>query len=278
MSHPGTRQRRAGAARISCPCPGEGDPIQEGAGAGHVVVDVVAASAPSGTAGSGCGYRERAMPRRCLVAAAQERVRPYREDPAFVEHRRRLLGRATGRVLDLSLRPQANRELFPIGQVSELTVVSGGPAPSQVWISAPPDDGDPGPLGAVRLIAGPLHAEVFGPASFDTVVTVLTLCTVEALEPMLEAIGQWLAPSGQLLTLEHIRATGFTAMAQSLATPLERRLIGGCRLDQDLVGACRHTDLDLTDGARFSVRVAASLPIPCLAGVARPRARNRERS
>ncbi|MDQ2724736.1 MAG: hypothetical protein M3Y36_04495, partial [Actinomycetota bacterium] len=73
-------------------------------------------------------------------------------------------------------------------------------------------------------------------------------------------------------------ATGFTAMAQSLATPFERRLVGGCRLDQDLIGSCRHTDLDLTDAARFSVRVAASLPIPCLAGVARPRARNRGRS
>ncbi|MDQ6837450.1 MAG: class I SAM-dependent methyltransferase, partial [Actinomycetota bacterium] len=118
----------------------------------------------------------------------------------------------------------------------------------------------------------------FPPASFDTVVTILTLCTVEVLEPVLEAIGRWLSPTGQLLMLEHIRATGFTAMAQSLASPIERRLIGGCRLDQDLVGACRRTDLDMTDGARFSLRVAASLPIPCLAGVARPRARNRDRS
>lgn len=219
------------------------------------------------------------MPRRCLVAAAQERVRPYREDPAFVEHRRRLLTRATGRVLDLSLRPQANRALLPSGQVRELTVVSGGPAPAQVWISAPEDTGGPpGPLGDVRLIAGPLHAETFPPAAFDTVITVLTLCTVDALEAMLEAIGRWLAPTGQLLALEHIRATGFTAMAQSVATPFEQRLVGGCRLDQDLVGACRHADLDLTDAARFSVRVAASLPIPCLAGVARPRARNRDRS
>jgi SAM-dependent methyltransferase len=222
------------------------------------------------------------MPRRCVVAAAQERVRPYREDPAFVEHRRRVLARAHGRILDLSLRTQANRELLPGAQVSDLTVVSGGPAPAQVWVSAPPGaDGagrPAGPLSDVRLIAGPLHADTFAPASFDTVVSVLTLCTVGDLEAMLEAIGRWLAPSGQLLMLEHIRATGFTAMAQAVATPFERRLMGGCRLDQDLVGACRHTDLDLTDGARFSVRVAASLPIPCLAGVARPRARNRGRS
>ena len=219
------------------------------------------------------------MSRRCLVAAAQERVRPYREDPAFVEHRRRLLTRATGRVLDLSLRPRANRALLRSVQVSDLTVVSGGPAPTQVWLSAPADTGGPpATLGDARLMAGPLHAETFAPASFDTVITVLTLCTVDALELMLEAIGRWLAPTGQLLTLEHIRATGFTAMAQTLATPFEQRLVGGCRLDQDLVGGCRHADLDLTDVARFSVRVAASLPIPCLAGVARPRARNRDRS
>lgn len=219
------------------------------------------------------------MPRRCLVAAARERVRPYREDATFVEHRRRLLVRASGRVLDLSLRPETNRALFSIGPVSQLTVVSGGPAPSEVWTTEPPEpDRPPGGLGDVRLITGPLHDGAFAPASFDTVVTILTLCTVRDLEAVLEAIAGWLAPTGQLLMLEHIRATGFTAMAQSLATPFERRLLGGCRLDQDLVGACRHADLDMTDRARFSVRVAASLPIPCLAGVARPRARNRDRS
>ncbi|MDQ6784985.1 MAG: class I SAM-dependent methyltransferase [Actinomycetota bacterium] len=217
------------------------------------------------------------MPRRCLVAAAQDRVRPYRQDPTFVEHRRRLLGRAHGRVLDLSLRPQANRALYPSTEVDTLTLVSGGPAPAEVWVSAPQDGAD-GPTGDARLMTGPLHADTFAPASFDTAVSVLTLCTVEALQPMLEAIERWLTPAGQLLMVEHIRATGFTAMAQSLVTPVERNLMGGCRLDQDLVGACRRTDLDLTDAARFSLRVAASLPIPCLAGLARPRARNRDRS
>lgn len=219
------------------------------------------------------------MPRRCVLAAAQERLAPYRQASGLAGHRRRLLTRARGRVLDLSLRSDAHRAALGTGRVSELTVVSGGPAPSHLWVSAPPEDGETsGPLDGVRLMTGSLHAEAFAPDSFDTVISVLTLCTVEAIDLMLAAIERWLAPTGQLLMLEHIRATGFTAMAQALVTPVEQRLVGGCRLDQDLVGASRRSALDLTDGARFSVRVATSLPIPCLAGVARPRARNRDRS
>lgn len=214
------------------------------------------------------------MPRRCFVAAAQERLTPFGEDlPVLAEHRRRLLRRADGRVLDLSLRPNANRDVFAAADVQELTVVVGGKAPSQLWVPERP--GASRPVGDVRLMTGSLHANAFGPSSFDTVVSVLTLCTVEVLGPMLDAIVRWLTPEGQLLVLEHVRATGFTAMAQAIATPLERRFLRGCHLDQDLVRACRDADLDLTDGARFGVRMAASLPIPCLAGVARPRARNR---
>lgn len=232
------------------------------------------------------------MARRCLVAAAQERLTPYRltphggDGPVLAGHRRRLLGRARGRVLDLSLRPNANRDIFAAGDVQELTVVAGGPAPAEVWVPRGRGGHQQGPAGGrgvggsgqlsdVRLMTGSLHADTFPPASFDTIVSVLTLCTVDVLGPMLDAIARWLGPGGQMLVLEHVRATGFTAMAQAMVTPFERRVLGGCRLDQDVIGACWDADLELTDAARFGLRMAGSLPIPCLAGVARLRARNR---
>lgn len=225
-------------------------------------------------------YGGRPMSRRCLVASAQERVRAYPSQPAaLAEHRRRLLRRAQGRVLDLSLRPEVNRPWLS-GDVTELTVVAGGPPPSRLWLSAsqvggPEEAAGSGGGGAVRLMTGPLHADTFPPGSFDTVISVLTLCTVDLPVALLAAVGRWLTSDGRLFLLEHVRATGFTGLLQTAISPAERLLANGCHLDHDLVGDCREAELDLTDVTRFSGRVGGSVPVPFLAGVARPRSRYR---
>jgi SAM-dependent methyltransferase len=215
------------------------------------------------------------MPRRCLVAAAQERVRAY---PSSVvpDHRRRLLTGACGRVLDLSLRPEANRPMLLTGDVTELTAVAGGPPLAQLWDS-PPGDGSEG-VAAVHLMTGPLHADTFAAGSFDTVVSVTTLCTVDHPVAMLSAVGRWLSPGGRLLLLEHVRATGFTGIMQTALSPFEQVLTDGCHLDQDVVGGCREAELDLTDVTRFTSRVVGGMPVPFVAGVARPRSRYRRPS
>lgn len=228
--------------------------------------------------GAAARYGDRPMPRRCLVASAQERVRAYPPQPAaLAEHRGRLLRRAEGRVLDLSLRPEPNRPGLLSGNMAELTVVAGGPPPARLWRSTSQagKGEETGAEGSVRLMTGPLHADTFPPGSFDTIVSVLTLCTVDLPINLLSAVARWLTPDGHLLALEHARATGFTGLLQSAFSPVERLMTSGCHLDQDPVGACRQAGLDLTDVARFSSRVAGSVPIPFVAAVARPRSRHR---
>jgi hypothetical protein len=260
------------------------------------------------------------MASRCLLSTTAGRLYPYREDPTLLAHRRRLLHRAEGRVLDLSERWEADLACFRPAQVDSLTVavrvggrrrdrwLPGVPAlpwpvarrsgprqtasglnPTVVAASAGLDalmGSDPGPAEAATA-RDPLTATLpedaqpvpDGPGFlpvFDTVVASLTLCTVDSLDRTLDAIGSWLAPDGQILVVGHVLGTGVTGLVQSAFSPAGGSAVAragglGCHLDQDLPTALRAAGLQLTDCARFTTRIGALVPLPCLAGVARRR-------
>jgi hypothetical protein len=72
-----------------------------------------------------------------------------------------------------------------------------------------------------------------------------------------------------------VLGTGVTGLVQSALGPAggSARAGGvGCHLDQDLPAALRAAGLQLSDCARFTTRIGAVVPVPCLAGVARRRA------
>jgi hypothetical protein len=229
------------------------------------------------------------MSPRCLISTAAGRLPPYREDPTLLAHRRRLLHRADGRVLDLSDGWEADLACFRPAQVDSLTVATrvGGRRRAR-WLPGVPTL--PWPVtrraGARTGVTGLRPTVVtasaaldvlMGPAdspAYDTVVISLTLCTVDALDRTLHAIGSWLAPDGQILIVGHVLGTGVTGLVQSALGPAggSARAGGvGCHLDQDLPAALRAAGLQLTDCARFTTRIGAVVPVPCLAGVARRR-------
>lgn len=75
----------------------------------------------------------------------------------------------------------------------------------------------------------------FPDASFDTVVTVCTFCSVAKPIAGLHEIYRVLKPDGQLLMFEHVRSRiGPVAMLLDLMTPLARRV--GPELNRDTVG------------------------------------------
>jgi hypothetical protein len=239
------------------------------------------------------------MPPRCLLSTAAGRLYPYREDPTLLAHRRRLLHRAEGRVLDLSDRWEADLACFRPAQVDSLTVgvrVGGRRldrrlpgVPTLPWPVARRSGPRPGTSGlrptvvvasaGLDALMGPEPANDPGPPPlFDTVVASLTLCTVDSLDRTLEAIASWLAPDGQLLVAGHVLGTGVTGLIQSAFSPAGGSAVAragglGCHLDQDLPTALRAAGLQLSDCARFTTRIGALVPLPCLAGVARRRSR-----
>jgi ubiquinone/menaquinone biosynthesis C-methylase UbiE len=75
----------------------------------------------------------------------------------------------------------------------------------------------------------------FGDASFDTIVTTWTLCSIRHPELALGEMRRVLKPNGRLAFVEHgLSPEPRVARWQHLLTPMWRRVSGGCHLDRNM--------------------------------------------
>lgn len=83
-------------------------------------------------------------------------------------------------------------------------------------------------------------------ASVDTVVSTLVLCTVDDPERVLREIARVLRPDGQLLFIEHVRASSriLAACQDKLRVPWSR-FAGGCRCNRSTVELMRTCGFDV---------------------------------
>ncbi|KOX23234.1 hypothetical protein ADK67_21815 [Saccharothrix sp. NRRL B-16348] len=124
----------------------------------------------------------------------------------------------------------------------------------------------------VKVVDATAERLPFDDDSFDAVVCTLVLCSIADLDEALDEIRRVLKPGGELVFLEHVRASGRVAGAlQDLVTPMVRRIAFGCRPNSRSVDAmARHG---------FLVEIVDRLPrpwpryptnSPYLIGIARP--------
>ncbi|MCW2733995.1 MAG: Methylase involved in ubiquinone/menaquinone biosynthesis [Mycobacterium sp.] len=96
-----------------------------------------------------------------------------------------------------------------------------------------------------RIVDAPAECLPLPDASVDTVVSTLVLCTVDDPERTLREIARVLRPDGQLLFIEHVRASSpFLAACQDKLFQPWRRFAGGCRCNcptVELMRACGFT-------------------------------------
>lgn len=86
----------------------------------------------------------------------------------------------------------------------------------------------------------------FADASFDTVVTTYTLCSVSDQARALRELHRILRPGGHLLFLEHGRAPDASVAAwQRRIEPLWKRLMGGCHLTRPVTMAVQQAGFAL---------------------------------
>jgi ubiquinone/menaquinone biosynthesis C-methylase UbiE len=98
-------------------------------------------------------------------------------------------------------------------------------------------------LGRVaQIVDAPGERLPLADASVDTVVSTLVLCTVDDPERTLGEIARVLRPDGQLLFVEHVRASSrFLATCQDFLLRPWRSFAGGCHCNRatvDLMRAC----------------------------------------
>jgi SAM-dependent methyltransferase len=153
--------------------------------------------------------------------------------------RRTLVGGAYGRVVEIGAGTGLNLAHYP-DDIAELMLFE--PEPGMRRRLAHRQER----LGAVaRIIDAPAEGLPLADGSVDTVVSTLVLCTVDDPESSLREIARVLRPGGQLLFIEHVRASSrFLARCQDKLLRPWRSFAGGCvcnRPTVELMRACGFT-------------------------------------
>ncbi|PWY98271.1 hypothetical protein BCV70DRAFT_202052 [Testicularia cyperi] len=138
------------------------------------------------------------------------------------------------------LRVQLEKSLDAAGLVHKTTVV-----PLGLELSSRP-----------QLLAAGLE-----PGSFDTIVLVQVLCSVQSPKDHLEFLQSLLKPGGQILLFEHIASKHQPArLLQNIWTPFWRSAFGGCELNRDSADWVRNLGgWEYVDIKRPAVETTASL-------------------
>ncbi|TXB62467.1 class I SAM-dependent methyltransferase [Phaeodactylibacter luteus] len=162
-----------------------------------------------------------------LFAKAYDPVMAQLEQAMLQELRRSLLAHARGRVLEIGAGTGANFPYYP----PSAQVLATEPSAAMYKRAArtlPP---------SVSLLQAGVHSPVLSrqvpEGGFDTIVSTLVLCTVPDVARALADLYSWLAPSGQLLLLEHIhdRRQPQRSLQQWLS-PIWRKAAAGCHLNR----------------------------------------------
>lgn len=197
-------------------------------------------------------------------AALYDVLGRWSDAAGMAERRRQLLSRARGRVLEVGGGTGLNLPHYR--DVSEVVVLEPDAAMRRRLLPRVRDASVP-----VEIHEATIEEADFPDASFDTVVCTLVLCTVADLSGALGQIHRVLRPDGELLFLEHVRASGWRARAQTLATPVWSRLFAGCRLDRSTTIAIRNAGFTIPECRREATSRLDPFLVSFVEGVATPR-------
>ena len=169
-----------------------------------------------------------------------ERIFPWLLDrslghPRIEARRAALVRQAQGEVLEIGFGSGATLTFYDPAKVTQLTVVE--PSEGMNRRAAARLASSPVPL---RSVPGAGERLPFADASFDTVITCLTLCSVSDVPQVLAEIRRVLRDGGQFLFMEHVLSGDPGRQRwQHRLTPLQRVIGVGCNLDRDTAAMVR---------------------------------------
>lgn len=174
------------------------------------------------------------------------RVGPRMDARGATEHRRRLVERAYGVVVEIGAGYGAT---FPFYPAAVTGVLALEPDPTLRGLALAAARTAPVPVTVKDGVAESLPA---ADASIDVVVSSLVLCSVADQSVALAEVVRVLRPGGLLLFYEHVRsAHRALGVAEDLFTPLWSRMAGGCHPNRDTAAVIAGAGLTVRGLERF---------------------------
>ena len=155
-------------------------------------------------------------------------------DPKLIALRHEALQAARGRVLEIGFGSGPNLPHYP-DAVTSVTAIEPNPGMRHRAAARLRDARVP-----VEMIDGVAEAVPFAERSFDTAVSILTLCSVTDPGRVLRELRRVLVDDGRLIVLEHGRAADAgVARWQDRLNGLQRVIACGCNLNRPVVAVVR---------------------------------------
>jgi ubiquinone/menaquinone biosynthesis C-methylase UbiE len=168
--------------------------------------------------------------RRGLFAAVYDRCTAGAE-ASLAPLRGRVVGRASGAVLEIGAGTGANLPYYP--REAQLTVFEPNPAMAVRLQRKASARGQ-----RVQVDVAEAGRLPYSDAAFDAVVATFVLCSVTDQAAVLAEIRRVLRPGGEFHFLEHVAATDPRVRRwQQRLNPLQRLFADGCELDRDTASA-----------------------------------------
>lgn len=203
---------------------------------------------------------------RSLFAAVYDTLTAPAERAGLGDRRRRLVARASGRVLEIGAGTGAN--LAHYRDVDRVVAIEPSAAMRRRLLDKVAGASVPVEVHEVGIDDVCADTTTFPDASFDTVVSTLTLCTVPDVASAAAALRRVLADDGRVLFLEHVAVPGWRGRLQRAAAPAWKRLAAGCHLDRDIPALLRASGLAVTEINRFALPYGGPLVGHAVQGVA----------
>jgi ubiquinone/menaquinone biosynthesis C-methylase UbiE len=148
----------------------------------------------------------------------------------LAKYRREVLQFATGKVLEIGFGTGLNLPYYPKEKIDKLATVDVNPGMNK--------------LAATRIANSNIQVDVrilsgeqlpFDDASFDTVVSTWTLCSIKAVDNAIAEIYRVLKPGGKFLFIEHgLSDEPHIQRCQHALNPIQKIIADGCHLDRDI--------------------------------------------
>jgi ubiquinone/menaquinone biosynthesis C-methylase UbiE len=175
-----------------------------------------------------------------VFAAGYDKFMAGPEKAGLADHRKKLLDRARGCVLEIGGGTGANLPFYS-EKVEEVVITEPEEPMARRLERKLADYSLP-----VRVVRAPAEDLPFADSSFDYAVSTLVLCTVNDPTRALAEIHRVLKDDGQLLFVEHVRSdSAKLARWQDRLNGIQTRVGHGCN--------CNRRTLETIEGAGFSI-------------------------